>query len=56
MVFGLMTKLLESVKCFETGLNIYARPNIIEPKNLHRADNQIEHQGANIGLCYYSIP
>ena len=37
MVFGLMTKLLQSVKIFETGLNVFARPNIIELKNLHRA-------------------
>ena len=55
MVFGLMTKLLQSVQTFETGLNIFARPNIFELKNLHRAGIQIEHQGDNIGLCYHSI-
>ena len=37
MVFGLMTKLLQSVKIFETGLNVFARPNIIELENLQRA-------------------
>ena len=55
MVFGLMIRLLESVKIFVTCLNVFARPNIIELKNLHGAGIQIEHQGANIGLCYYSI-
>ena len=37
MVFGLMTKLLQSEKFFETGLNFFVRPNIIELKYLHRA-------------------
>ena len=37
MVFGLMTKLLKSVTIFESGLNVFAKPNIIELKNLHRA-------------------
>ena len=37
MVFGLMTKLLQSVNIFETSHDIFARPNIIELKNLHRA-------------------
>ena len=37
MVFGLMTKLSETVKIFVTGLNIFARPNIIDLNNLHRA-------------------
>ena len=35
MVFGLMDKLLKSGKILETGLNIFARPNIIELRNLH---------------------
>ena len=33
MVFGLMTKLLRGVKNFETGLNIFATPNIVQLKN-----------------------
>ena len=55
MVFGLMDKLLISGTNFETGLNIFARRNIIELKNLHRTGIKIEHQGANMGLCYCSI-
>ena len=37
MVFGLTDKLLQSGKILETGLNIFARLNIIELNNLHRA-------------------
>ena len=37
MVFGLIIKLFQSVKIFETDLNVFARPNIIELKNLRRA-------------------
>ena len=37
IMFCLMTKSLQSVKIFETGLNIFARPNITQLKNLHRA-------------------
>ena len=35
--FGVMDKLLLGWKFLETGLNTYARPNISELKNLHRA-------------------
>ena len=35
MAFGLMLLLLQSGKILETGLNIFARPNIIELRNLH---------------------
>ena len=35
--FGLNDKLLQSEKFLVTGLNTYARPNISELKNLHRA-------------------
>ena len=35
--FGLMDKLLQIEKFLETSLNAYARPNISELKNLHRA-------------------
>ena len=45
-----MDKLLPSEKMLKTGLNIFARPNIIKLRNLHRAGIQIDHQGANMGL------
>ena len=37
MVFDLMTELLQIEKIFEAGMNIFARPNIIELNNLYRA-------------------
>ena len=37
MVFGVMTKLLLSVKYFETGLKVFATQNIIVLKKIHRA-------------------
>ena len=34
-MFGLTDMFLQSVKILETGLNIFARPNIIEFEKLH---------------------
>ena len=55
MVFGLMDKLLASGTICETGVIVFARPNVIELKNLHRAGIWIDRQGAEMGLFYYSI-
>ena len=54
MVFGLMDKLLASEKIRKTVLIVFARPNVIILKNLHRAGIWIDHQAAKIGVCYYS--
>ena len=55
MVFCLMDKLLPSEKMLATGLNIFAKPNIMESRNLHRAGIQIDCQRANMGQNYHSI-
>ena len=55
MVYGVMVMLCESRKTVETLLNIFARPNIIKMKNLHRAGIEIDYQGVNMDLYYYSI-
>ena len=45
MVFGLMTKLSQSVKNFETCLNLIARPNIIELKNYIELVSKLNTRG-----------
>ena len=55
MVFCLMDKLLPSETILEPGLNIFAKPNIIELRNLHRVGILKDRQRANMGQYYYPI-
>ena len=41
-----MDKLLQSGRIFETGLNNFDRPNIIELKKLHSAGVKVDHKGS----------
>ena len=58
IVFGLMDKLLRRWKIFATGLNIFARPNIIESKIYIELVSKLNTRGPILDCVttlYYAI-